>query len=309
VTDHQPPLPGRRRATRTSSTHTNQTPTEEEAALTAPLLDAEGGTGAVDGRGLVPPAAAATSQRARGVPLRQPAPAHQRVYDAAQSAGSGSWVYTMARSVRLGLHALSPQSLAATAGLGGPDEDGSGSEVSGSYASTGMLASSLDYAGRTPDGLRVGSSGLAAHQGLLPQTVGSPIGLEGGSSSSGFRVVFAAGAGPGAGEAGGSSGHSSSGRPPVAPAMGALSSSLRGSSSSSGGAGSGGGAGAGASPLPPGSTGGSNGAAAAAAAARPGAGPGVLPPLPPSGSGTGLPRSGSGSHLVSGRTSRTTQQQ
>jgi len=258
----------------------------------------------VDGRGLVPPAAAATSQRARGVPLRQPAPAHQRVYDAAQSAGSGSWVYTMARSVRLGLHALSPQSLAATGGLGGPDEDCSGSEVSGSYASTGMLASSLDYyAGRTPDGLR-GGSGLAGHQGLLPQTVGSPIGVEGGSSSSGFRVVFAAGAGPGAGEAGGSS---SSGRPPVAPAMGALSSSLRGSSSSSGGAGSGGGAGAGASPLPPGSTGGSNGAAAAAA--RPGAGPGVLPPLPPSGSGSSLPRSGSGSHLVSGRSSRTTQQQ
>eukprot|EP00775_Hariotina_reticulata_P005318 gene5318-5553_t len=216
VTEHQPPLPVRRR-TRASSTHTNQALTgAAAAALTAPLLDAEDGTGAVGTAEGPLAAAAADSHRAQGVPLRRPAPAHQRVYDAAQSAGSGSWVYTMARSVRLGMHALSPQSLAATAGLG-QDDDGSGSEVSGSYASTGMLASSLDYGGRTPD--RLSGSGLAGPSGPS-QPAGSPVGI--GGSSSGFRVVFADGAGLAAGEAGGSSGHSG-GRPPVSPAMGALS--------------------------------------------------------------------------------------
>jgi hypothetical protein len=167
------------------------------------------------------------------MPLRRPAPAHERVYDAAQSAtGSGSWVYTMARSMRLGIHALSPQSLAAVGGgLGGAEDEESGGESDvGSYTSSapggGLLAASLGGGDGNLSGGAAAGAGLAGHspvqageRGRVVIGFGTPNSSraagrlsplapqqqqqqQGGLSAS-LRMPAAAGAGAGAGTAGG----------------------------------------------------------------------------------------------------------
>jgi hypothetical protein len=159
VTEHEQQVQPRRRARQSAPSALPSSSPADGPELSAPLLSPAAGS-----------SAAAGSQRAGApMPLRRPAPAHERVYDAAQSAtGSGSWVYTMARSMRLGIHALSPQSLAAVGGgLGGAEDEESGGESDvGSYMSSapgaGLLAASLGDCGLTGGG-GGGEGGLARH--------------------------------------------------------------------------------------------------------------------------------------------------
>lgn len=155
VTGQQPPHPPRQRrraapAGQPTGPSTAARPAPDE--LVIPLLADGAADEGEDQSGRLTPG---SGSRAPPVPLRRPAPAHTRVIDAAQSCtGDGSWVYTMARSMRMGIHTLSPQSLAATGGLA-PEEGSeySGSE-SGSYLSStpgGLLASSLRQEGGLGD--------------------------------------------------------------------------------------------------------------------------------------------------------------
>lgn len=115
-------------------------------------------------------------QRAPPVPLRRPAPAHNRAVDATQAAtGSGSWVYHMARSMRMGIHTLSPQSLAATGTLA-PEDDSEGytESESGSYMSSaagGLLASSL----RRDSGVGLAEQGGNAQVDDAWDAAGGPV--------------------------------------------------------------------------------------------------------------------------------------
>jgi hypothetical protein len=175
VTEHEQPVQQRSRRTRQSAPGAMTAAAADGPELSAPLLSPAAGSSAA--------AAAGGSRRAGApVPLRRPAPAHERVYDAAQSAtGSGSWVYTMARSMRLGIHALSPQSLAAVGdGLAAGDDEESGGESDvGSYMSStpggGLLAASLGGGGGGGDSsLRGHAGGSAAGvlAGLSPVQAG-----------------------------------------------------------------------------------------------------------------------------------------
>ncbi|WIA13396.1 hypothetical protein OEZ85_006976 [Tetradesmus obliquus] len=165
VTEHEQQAPPRRRSRQSAPAAMSSAADGPE--LSAPLLPAAGGSSAAAAAA----AAAPPSGRRAGapMPLRRPAPAHERVYDAAQSTGgSGSWVYTMARSMRLGIHALSPQSLAAVGGgLGGGDDEESGGESDiGSYTSSaggGLLAASL---GRGDGSLGGGGGGGGGGAGV-----------------------------------------------------------------------------------------------------------------------------------------------
>ncbi|KAF8058115.1 SLC35F6 [Scenedesmus sp. PABB004] len=166
--------------------------------LLAPAERDDGG----DGAGGAPPGLGAgrgqrappVPLRAPPVPLRRPVPAHEpRLFDAAAAtpgASGGSWVYTMARSMRMGLHTLSPQSLAATGGLA-PDELDTGSESDGSYLSStpgGLLAASLGR--RSSGGIFNYSGGGSAVVGLSP-----PPGGGGGSGGGGGGGGLALGGG------------------------------------------------------------------------------------------------------------------
>ncbi|WIA33541.1 hypothetical protein OEZ86_006665 [Tetradesmus obliquus] len=168
VTEHEQQAPPRRRSRQSAPAAMSGAADGPE--LSAPLLSpAAGSSSAAAAAAAAPP----SGRRAGApMPLRRPAPAHERVYDAAQSTGgSGSWVYTMARSMRLGIHALSPQSLAAVGGgLGGGDDEESGGESDiGSYTSSaggGLLAASLGRGDGSLGGGGGGVGGGAAGVGL-----------------------------------------------------------------------------------------------------------------------------------------------
>eukprot|EP00879_Flechtneria_rotunda_P000652 GHRR01000766.1.p1 GENE.GHRR01000766.1~~GHRR01000766.1.p1 ORF type:complete len:730 (+),score=256.50 GHRR01000766.1:2549-4738(+) len=169
-----------------------------DAALNAPLLANAAADGTEAGCDCTAAAAGAAetrkpsvSWRAPPVPLTRPAPAHQQCNaDAGQSQSAGSWVYTMARSVRLGMHTLSPQSLTATGGLSAPDMDSeSGSEPSDGYLSStpgGVLADSLHGGG-----VSNGTSSSGGGRGVLQYATGGVgvsnigLGVRGGSSGGG----------------------------------------------------------------------------------------------------------------------------
>jgi hypothetical protein len=212
----QTPLPRHGRRSRSSGA-VRESSTGADAALTTPLLQVEadkepaigtvarvvsppaGGGGGAAAAEVVP---AGRGSRAPPVPLLRQAPAHTRAAEAAQSTGaSGSWAYHMARSMRLGIHTLSPQSLAAAGGLasgasdeeGGSDGDGedSVSESGSSYRSS-YLASSL---GRSMEGSAGGLASTLTGRG--PSGGGSRGGIlatyadgaPSSSSSSGMRVL------------------------------------------------------------------------------------------------------------------------
>ncbi|KAF6261039.1 hypothetical protein COO60DRAFT_1294068 [Scenedesmus sp. NREL 46B-D3] len=170
VTEREHPVQPRRRTR--PSTPGSTTAAADSPELSAPLLSSAAGSTAA-----MPPPVAAAARRPAGapVPLQRPAPAHDAVYDAAQSAaGSGSWVYTMARSMRLGMHALSPQSLAAVGGglAGGDDEESGGESDVGSYMSLtpggGLLAASLGGG----EGVSGGAAAVTGLAGRSPVQTG-----------------------------------------------------------------------------------------------------------------------------------------
>eukprot|EP00878_Enallax_costatus_P015983 GHUV01016759.1.p1 GENE.GHUV01016759.1~~GHUV01016759.1.p1 ORF type:complete len:582 (+),score=158.63 GHUV01016759.1:1207-2952(+) len=187
VTEHQPPQQPRRRhrTTPPSVATASRTDAATPDELVIPLL----ADSAAESTGIP----TAVGSRAPPVPLRRPAPAHTQAFDAAQSSGtSGSWVYTMARSMRMGIHTLSPQSLGISGGLApeeGSQSDYSGSE-SGSYMSStpgGLLASSLRQDGG------VSGTSLSPTRGLGPDDfIGfAPPQWQGSGSGSGrARVSF-----------------------------------------------------------------------------------------------------------------------